>query len=172
METPILFKWDGEAFAPASQFWAKLADREFVVGEKYKLVEHKDRSANSHRHFFATVNDAWRTLPDHMLDDYPTAEHLRKKALIRKGYHFTRDHVCDTPAAARNMAAFIRPMDEYAIIIAKDCVVRVHTAMSQSVKAMGARDFQESKQAVLDFIDDLLGVERGATAENARRVAA
>lgn len=171
METPILLRWDGDAFAPASQFWAKLADREFVVGEQYRLVEHKDRSANSHRHFFATVNEAWRTLPDHMLDDYPTAEHLRKKALIRKGFHTCRDHVCATKPEAQHIAAFIRPMDDYAIIIAKDCIVRVYTAMSQQVKAMGAKDFQESKQAVLDFIDDLLGVERGATAENARRAA-
>ena len=30
---------------------------------------------------------------------------------------------------------------------------------------MGAKAFQESKQAVLDKLDDMLGVERGTTAE-------
>lgn len=168
MDAPLTFRWDGECFTPASQFWAKRADQEFVVGETYKLVEHHDRSTNSHRHFFATVSDAWRTLPDHMLDEYPNAEVLRKKALIRKGYHTCRDHVCPTKADADRLAAFIRPMDDYAVVIARECVVRVYTAMSQSTKAMGAKDFQASKQDVLDFIDDLLQVERGSTAENSR----
>lgn len=39
------------------------------------------------------------------------------------------------------------------------------------MKAMGAKDFQQSKQDVLDFVDDLLGVRRGATAANARAAA-
>jgi len=34
------------------------------------------------------------------------------------------------------------------------------------VKAMGAKDFQESKQKVLDWLDELLGVEQGATAQS------
>lgn len=57
-------------------------------------------------------------------------------------------------------------MDEYAIVEAVECVVRVYTAKSQSMKAMGNRDFQQSKSDVLDFVDDLLGVERGATARS------
>ncbi len=38
------------------------------------------------------------------------------------------------------------------------------TAQSQSRKAMGAKLFQESKTAVLEFIEDLIGIERGAAA--------
>lgn len=163
---PIMFRWDGESMVPISNYWAARADKDFVVGETYKMIEFHDRSANSHRHFFASIADAHGNLPDERHDEYPTPEHLRKKALIWKGYRFTRDYVCDTAADARRMAAFVRPMDEYAVIIAKDCVVRVHTAMSQSVKAMGAKEFQQSKQAVLDFVDDLLQVERGSTARN------
>lgn len=34
------------------------------------------------------------------------------------------------------------------------------------MKAMGAAEFQKSKDAVLNFIDDLLGVDRGATARS------
>lgn len=164
---PIQFRWDGEAMHPASQFWAKKADQEFVVGEVYKLVEHHDRSGASHNHYFAAVQNGFDNLPDQMRGEYPTSEHLRKKALIRTGYRDERDIVLPTKADAERVAAFMRPMDEYAIVVPVNCVVRVWTAKTQKKSAMDAKEFQKSKQAVLDFIDDLLGVEPGTTARNA-----
>lgn len=172
MDVPLEFRWDGEAMIPASQFWARRADRQYVVGERYKLVDHHDRSTNSHRHFFAVVNDAWQTLPDKLQEQYPTAEHLRKYALIRKGYRDERSIVCASKAEAQRVAAFVKPMDDFAIVTASEAVVRVWTAKSQSAKAMGAKEFQQSKSDVLDFLDDLLGVERGSTAANSNRAAA
>lgn len=58
-------------------------------------------------------------------------------------------------------------LDDYAVITVREAVVRVYTAQSQSMKAMGAKTFQDSKTKVLDALDDLLGVERGATDRNA-----
>lgn len=168
---PILFQWDGESMVPASQHWARQADKEFVVGEHYRMVEHRERSASSHRHFFAVVHDAWQTLPDDKLEIYPSSEHLRKKALVWKGYRNERSIVCASAAEAQRVAAFVKPMDDFAVVTVKDAVVRVWTAKSQSVKAMGAKEFQQSKSDVLDFLDDLLGVERGATAKNGREAA-
>ena len=164
---PIQFRWDGEAMIPASQFWSRKADQEFVVGEVYKLVEHHDRSGVSHRHFFAVVNEAHGNLPDDRLEQYPTPEHLRKKALIWKGYRDERTLVATSAAEAQRIAAFVKPSDDYAVVVVKDAVVRIWTAKSQSTKAMGAKQFQDSKQDVLDFIDDLLGVEPGTTARDA-----
>lgn len=156
---------------PASQFWSRKADQAFVVGEAYKMVEHHDRSANSHRHFFASVHEGWSNLPDQLLETYPTSEHLRKKALIWKGYRDERTIVAASGAEAQRIAAFVKPMDDFAVVTVKDAVVRVWTAKSQSMKAMGNRDFQQSKSDVLDFIDDLLRVDRGSTAENAKQAA-
>lgn len=164
---PIQFQWNGEAMVPASRFWARKADEEYVVGEGYKMVEHHDRSSNSHRHFFATVADAHGNLPDELLEQYPSPEHLRKRALVFKGYRDERTIVCASASEAQRVAAFIKPMDDFAVVTVRDAVVRVWTAKSQSTKAMGAKDFQRSKQDVLDFIDDLLGVERGSTARAA-----
>src|SRR4051812_32331913 len=113
-DAPILFQWDGEAMVPASQFWSRRADKQFVVGEHYQMVEHHDRSANSHRHYFAELNDGWRNLPDDMLEEYPTAEHLRKKALIRRGWRDEQTFVCSSKAEAERLAAFLRPIDDYA----------------------------------------------------------
>lgn len=145
---------------PASQYWAKRADEAFVVGETYKLVEHHDRSQSSHNHYFACLAEAWQTLPEHLLEEYPTVEHLRKKMLIRCGYADERSIVCASKAEAQRVAAFIKPMDSYAIVTVREAVVRVYTAQSQAMKAMGAKVFQESKTKVLDAVADLLGVER------------
>ena len=160
---PLRYEGDGE-FRVMSNYWMVKADKAFVVGETYRMVEHHDRSTNSHNHYFASLKNGFDSLPDHLRDEYPTVEHLRKKALIRKGYCSHNDHACASKAEAQRLRAFIRPMDEYAIVEAVECVVRVYTAKSQSMKAMGNRDFQQSKSDVLDFVDDLLGVERGATA--------
>jgi hypothetical protein len=165
-EAPITMRWDGDAMVPASQFWASRADKLWVVGEHYKITEHHDRSGVSHRHFFAVVNEAWSNLPDRLLEEFPTAEVLRKKLLIRAGYADERSIVCASKAEAQRVAAFIKPMDDYAVVTVREAVVRVFTAQSQSVKAMGNRAFQESKTKVLDALDDLLGVERGATARS------
>lgn len=167
MSAPVVLRYEGEGeFRAMSGYWASQCDKAFTVGEMYRLTEHYERSAVSHNHFFATIADAHISLPDHMLNEYPTTEHLRKKALIHKGYADERSIVCASKAEALRMAAFVRPMDEYAVVVPSEAVVRVYTAQSQSRKAMGGKAFQESKQAVLDFIDDLLGVERGATAKS------
>src|SRR5690606_27888578 len=131
------------------------------------LVEHHDRSEASHNHYFASIANAWNTLPDHLLAEYPTAEHLRKKMLVKCGYADERSIVCASKAEAERIAAFIKPMDEYAVVIHREAVVKVFTAQSQSMKAMGKREFQESKESVLAAIDNLLGVEPGATARAA-----
>lgn len=163
---PITLRYEGEGeFRVLSNHWAARADKDYVVGEVYKLVEHHDRSANTHRHYFATIGEAWSNLPDDLLTEYPSAEHLRKKLLVRAGYADERSIVCASKAEAHRVASFIKPMDDYAVVTVREAVVRVYTAQSQSTKAMGKEAFQASKQAVLDALDDLLGVERGSTAE-------
>ncbi|WP_234840443.1 hypothetical protein [Sinorhizobium meliloti] len=65
------------------------------------------------------------------------------------------------------LAAFIRPIDAFSVVDVKEATVTRYVAKSQSMKAMGKQDFQESKTAVLDFLDDLIGVELGTTQRNA-----
>lgn len=165
--SPIIMKWDGETLAPASEYWAARANRDYVVGEVYKITEHHDRSQVTHNHYFASIANAWITLPDELLAEYPSTEHLRKKILVKCGYADERSIVCANKAEALRMAAFVKPMDEYAVVTAREAVVRVYTAQSQSQKAMGKQAFQESKQAVLEAIDKLLGVAVGETARAA-----
>lgn len=157
-DAPVLCFWDGEALRPASRFWQSRADELWTVGHRYLVEAVEERSARSHRHYFAVIHDAWSNLPDELLEYYPTPEHLRKKALVFKGYRNERSFVCSSPLEARRMAAFIAPMDDFALVSVNDTAVVVLTAKSQSLRSMDRREFQASKQAVLDFIATLLGV--------------
>jgi len=74
------------------------------------------------------------------------------------GYRDERSIVCNSRAMAERVAAFIGSMDCYAVVTALSSVVRVYTPKSQSMRAMGKREFQESKDHVLGFIADLIGV--------------
>lgn len=144
---------------PARGF-ARLADREYVIGEIYTLDQtDPSRSLASHRHYFAAVHEAWINLPQDEAERFASSEHLRKWALIRAGYRDERSIVCSSKAEALRIGSFVKPMDEHAIVAISETVVRVYTAKSQSARAMGKRVFQESKDAVLTQLAGLLGVE-------------
>lgn len=166
MDAPITMQWDGEVMRPLPRF-ARECDRRYIVGETYPLEVHEERSSNTHRHYFAALNDAWSNLPEEIAPQFPTVEHLRKWALIKARLCDTRDHVCQSDDEARAVAAFVEPIDSYAVIEVRGPVVRIHRAKSQSVRSMDKATFQASKQAVLDVIAGLVGVPAAELAANA-----
>lgn len=155
--TQIACQWDGESFAPVKAH-ARLADANFVVGETYVLEPVEERSGRSHRHYFAAIREAWANLPEAAVLEHASPEHLRKTALIKTGFADRRDIVASSKAEALRLAAFVRPMDAYAIVTVTGCVVTVWTARSQSLRAMPNGEFQRSKTAVLDYCAGLIGV--------------
>lgn len=156
---PLQFQWDGEAMVPAGKHWARQADEHFVVGQRYRLVEENEQSDRSRNHEFAWLHEAWQSLPDTMLDQFPSSEHLRKFGLISKGHCTMVQHPCTTTAEAERLAAILRPYDAYAIVRQRGPVVTVYTAVSQSRRAMGAAMFQKSKSDLMEYVGDLLGVD-------------
>src|SRR4051812_26696984 len=99
MSQPITYTWDGASMVPLRRFH-NLANATFETGASYQLVEHHDRSAVSHSHEFAWLKDAWKNLPEGLADQYPTADHLRKRALIDAGYFDEQVIDAGTNAAA------------------------------------------------------------------------
>lgn len=158
---PIQFQWDGEAMVPASRFWGREADKQFVVGQRYRMVEENERSEISHNHEFAWLDEAFQTLPDPLLAQYPSKEHLRKQALIAKGYCTMRQHPCQSIAEAERLEKSLSEerADPYVVIVRRRNVVTTYRAVSQSRRAMGAPQFQASKQAIIEFVADLLEVD-------------
>ena len=156
---PLMVTYDGEALLPPTPRWAAMWAHHLVVGEQYLMVEQRDRSANSHRHYFANLYDLWQNLPE-IYADVPwaqTSEHLRKYALIKTGHGLGTAFACSSKAEALRLAAFLRPVNEFAVVSVKEASVYLTVAASQSMKAMGGPEFQKSKTDVLEFIEDLIG---------------
>lgn len=161
-DQPILCAWTGEEMRPVNGLWAKRADQQWVIGEKYMVEIRHERSSASHRQYFAAINECWQNLPAALAAQFPDPERLRKYALCMTGYRDERSIVCSSRAEARRIAAFIAPMDDYAIVSVNEAVVVVWTAKSQSTRAMGKAQFQASKEAVLEFLASLIGTTPGA----------
>lgn len=155
---PMVYQWRAGAMHPARGFEA-MANEAFSDGDFYRLAVEETRSEVSHRHEFAWLREAWQSLPDALRREYPSSEHLRKRALIETGHCTMHDYVCGTKAEAARWAANLRrELDEYALVVVSESVVRVFRAKSQAAKAMGKADFQKSKTDVLDWVAGLLQV--------------
>jgi len=165
MTTPFVYTWTGDSFEPLKRF-QKACDEAFVIGERYTLEEVKERSQKTHSHYFASLNEAWLNLREDAAERFPSSEHLRKWALIRTGFHDQRSIVAASKAEAQRIAAFLKPMDEFAVVVVSECTVTVYTARSQSRKAMGADVFQKSKQAVLELVATMIGTDTRTLIEN------
>ncbi len=169
----IRMQWDGEYLIPTDARWQAAADRQLVVGETYMIREHAERSQESHNHYFACIHHAWLNLPEtHAGLPYSiSSEHLRKFALIRSGFADTQSYACTSRAEAERWAANIRPLDEFSLVTVRECLVVRQTAKSQSRRAMGKSVFQDSKQAVLEFLASLIGVSVEQLAATSRTAA-
>lgn len=155
---PIVARYEGEgAWSAPSPRWGKRADEIYVIGQDYLMAEAHNRSQKSHDHFFASLTESWKNLPETIAERFPTADHLRKYALIRAGFCDTHTLSCNSAAEARKVARFMEPIDEFSIIIATAATVTRYTAKSQSLRAMGKDEFQRSKDAVLEIVSSLIG---------------
>lgn len=156
---PLIYVWKGGAMWPLRRFAERCAEH-FVENELYRMDAVEARSVASHNHYFATIHDAWLNLPERYAEDFATEEHLRKHALIRCGHHDERKIVLATEEEALQVAAFVRPMDTYAIVSVQGRVVVEWRAKSQSLRKMGNKVFQQSKSDVLDWLAKLLDTSR------------
>lgn len=162
--SPQPFTWDGEAMRPRRP---RAADREFVVGETYVLDRWEPRSTASHNHEFAWLAEAWKNLPEPLADQFPTPEHLRKRALIDAGYYTETIVDAGSDAAALRVAGYMRGKDGFSYVVVRGplCVERV--AKSQSRRAMKGKEFQESKTAILEIVAAMIGVKPEELTNNA-----
>lgn len=158
-DQPLTFVWDGECFRPATTYMARRADEVYVIGQRYRLIEQEERSAESHRHQFAWLRNAWQNLPEQLADEFPTPDALRKRALIDCGFYDELAIDAGTNAAALRVAAAWRGREPFALVIVRGSLVIIRNAKSQSHRHMNKREFAESKDAILARIAELIGVD-------------
>lgn len=154
-DRPQGFTWDGDAMVPRSP---RLADKAYTVGECYLLVAHEERSSATHNHEFAWLKDAWLNLPENLADQFPTPEHLRKRALIDAGFYDETIVDAGTNAAALRVASAFRSREDFSLVIVRGPAVVIRTAKSQSRRSMKKQEFQASKTAILEVVSGMIGV--------------
>lgn len=156
---PIPMAFDGvDAFRIPSNF-ARIARQHFGGGEVVPMAPYEERSIRSHNHFFACVAEAWKNLPEELATRHPTPDALRKFALIQTGYFDATVYPCQFKTEARRLQAALEGGDDFAVILVDGKTVTRLTAKSQSMRAMGARTFQQSKTDVLEYVATLIGVQ-------------
>jgi hypothetical protein len=158
---PVNFTWSADGVMVPDPRFAKVCDKQFVVGQIYPLVPLEARSRASHSHFFATLDEIWHNLPEDQAKRFPTVEYMRKWALVEGHYATEKTFVCDSKAHAMRMAAFVRSIDTYGVIRISGNVVKVFEAKSQSAAAMGKDEFRDSKEKVLEICSALTGTRAG-----------
>jgi hypothetical protein len=154
----LLCQWDGESFIPARRHAKDCAAR-LVVGSLYMVDAEEPRSEAAHRSFFASINEAWKSLPEDEAKRFPSADHLRRYALIKAGFCRRTDVVCANNTEAMRLAAMVKGLDTYSLTTVSERVVSTWTAESQSHKSMGKKRFTDSQNAVRDFVAGLLDVK-------------
>lgn len=152
---PIDFTWDGEAMVPLRP---RVADQNYVVGERYRLVVEEERSQASHNHEFGWLAEAWANLPEDISDLYPTPTHLRKRALIQAGYYHEQIIDAGTKAAALRVAQAIRAREEFSLVSVDGPMVAIRSAKSQSRRSMKKAEFEASKRAILEIVSGMIGI--------------
>lgn len=159
-DAPVALRYEGAGeFRGAGIIWDRRCDSQFVIGEVYRMAPVEERSMRSHNHYFSCIAEAWKNLPE-QYQDAPWAqspEHFRKYLLIKAGYHDSRSIVAASKAEAQRIAAFVKPIDEFAVVVVSEATVTIYTAQSQAIKAMGKKVFGESKNAVLDLAAEMIG---------------
>ncbi len=154
---PFYFVFTEEgAFKPLTPWLEKECAKHFEPGVRYRLVEQPERSRKSHNEFFATITDMWASLPEHLADDFPSPDHFRKFLLCKTGHCDKISHVARSNDEALRLSAFIRPLDQYAIITVNGKVVTVYTAHSQAFDAMPGPEFQRAKTEIYDMAAQVL----------------
>lgn len=164
---PAAFIWDGQAMIPLDRF-RRLASKQYRAGQEYVLVDHKGRSEESHRHYFACVRKGWENLHEEDAMKYPSPEFLRKWALVKEGYADCTDHVCESEEEVAKLITLVRKLDPYAVLTRSGNILTVWTAQSQDHASMGHKTFEESKTKVLERIANMCGISLDELTKNGK----
>lgn len=153
----IMWVWDGAQMLPLQRY-GRLADKHFVVGENYRMEVQEDHSFVSHKHQFAWLHEAWLSLPEDVAGRFLNEDQLRKHALINGGFCDCASVVCASKAEAERWYKHITERDPYCIVKIEGNTFLHFTAHSQAMRSMGKERFQRSKDAVLNYVANLLEV--------------
>ena len=109
-----------------------------------------------------------KTLPPNGFTD---SEHFRAWALCETGFCEVLEFDFDSPKDAQTVAKLYRRKDTYAQILMRGAHITIKEPKSQSAANMSKEPFEQSKRAVLDLLEAMLGVAKGTLNKEAGRSA-
>lgn len=152
------YEWTGEGFMPLQRH-RKAADGHFVVGQRYVLAEVHERSTRSHAHFFASMKEAYDTLPENVAAQFKNVDHFRARGLIENGFCDEYRFVCASPADAIAAVNLVVKGHPYAAVSIADNAAVVRLAHSQSYKSMKKAEFEATHAALIEWAWNLVGLK-------------
>lgn len=172
---PLPFRWDmARGVMIPEQRFSALARRQFTDGVVYVLEGFTPASHKERGHYFASIKQAWDNLDDEATARYPTPEHLRKWALVKAGWRQENQTVCDNKEDALRLAAFLRKLDDYAVVVVRENVVSIYIARSQKIGRpedglMTEEEWRRSRDDVLAILSGKIGVTSKTLEKEGRR---
>lgn len=141
----------------------KVLEEQLQQGATVVFTEDKERSSKQHRWLFACIRKAFETLPEKQIPRFPTAEHLRKGALIKAGWcdihqqAFSSAKVADLAAKSFKLGVNLTTGGKnYTLAIANDNVVTYAVPRSISFKACRGPDWEAVCIGVINYLSELV----------------
>lgn len=169
-DDPIEMFFDGEKFWPTDQYINRAIDL-YPEGEVCRFVRQEEQSSKSRSHYFISLTDSWKNLPHGTSERFQNFEHFRKWCLISCGYCTVEEYAFATADDAARFVLNARRKDSYAVILVVGNTVQRFTAKSQSPRSMGKKEFEQSKQDVLDLAASMVGISTETLQQHAGRSA-
>lgn len=158
---------DGEvetvwAMVPSMRY-RKVAERQFGAGGEYVLEPVSERSLASNSQYHAALRDLFDSVPETLQARWPNIEHFRAWLLIETNWYDEIEAPDGKPLVITN-----RP---YVRVIKRGNRTIILAPKSQSMRAMGKSEFEQSKRDVLDLAAQIVGTTRTEAIRNAGRAA-
>lgn len=169
MTAALLWRWDGKSAVPLTNRPVDLEPGTY----RFDVVD--ERSRASHAHYFARIAELWANLPERLSGETwaMTPEFLRHYALIREGYCHATPYACASLAEARRWHEMLpKPVSDrgepiyFERAVNGSVLVEVvpETQKMLGNGGMGKERFYASKDAVLGFLENLIGAKAEDTA--------
>lgn len=122
----------------------------------YTMAMEGDWSVESHNHYFARLTELYHNLPEATATRFRNFDHFRAWCLIHEGFSTEQCQIYESESVAQIAAKAIAKIAPYSVADVSGSVLRIWTAKSQARGSMSKKEFEKSKQAVLELAEFLV----------------
>jgi len=145
---------------PASKASHAALERDYRVDDVFRVEQVDDPTGSSRRHWRYLIDDAWKTLPEALADEFPEPEHLYQYAKIKAGHCTIEKILCANATAAGITAKTRKNRNPYSIVQRHGSVVTIYEPLPTGKgSGVSRKEFQQLKERVLKIVSEIIGVD-------------